>query len=468
MKRLVAIVLVCLIGAGILVVGVKLLDVTDGKTPSHDIESVSLLSESSVVERLEFEPIHHDYSEEPLASPLYLGHECPDLLSDEVRSDERCMDAIERDLMGKAAYVVEEPYMVPREGQFTYRTMFDNFQRDRELALEALARPECRLLDGPIRTDLKETCNAEAFYRLAVLKELCSSAKEIRTYFKPREDDLAKFEFLRREYPVEFNRLLAQSERMDFQHLDELVQELSSKYGNDVSFYTLSKYESNFKTWEDRKDEKPPRTSQREWDENEGWYYAWRNRTRRLVLRSVWLDSSGMCPMDLVDWQLPKGSQDTVSEELQNWWNDSKENLWKKHPFMEIAARLGFEHLTFTRYRFTDIHGSDFSKSVSEMYPWRMQLGHSLLFSGRDLAEQVFGAAHGFVGMRRDGFEPDFESWVRNRCSLDTIELERGFDDCAAAIRKAEAMLDASAIEELRVLDEIEQVALKLGLYQYR
>ena len=90
---------------------------------------------------MEFKPVQVVDSEEPLASQLYLGHECPDLLSDEVRSDEWCLDAIERDLMGKPAYVVEEPYMVPREGQFTYRTMFDSLQLDQDLVLEALARP---------------------------------------------------------------------------------------------------------------------------------------------------------------------------------------------------------------------------------------------------------------------------------------------------------------------------------------
>ncbi len=210
MKKVVASVLICVIGVGILVaLGLRLASI--GVASTEGLESVSAQADvhGEVVDQVEFEPVQLVDSEKPMASPLYLGHDCPDILDDDVRSDEGCLDAIERDLMDTAAYVVEHPYMVDREGPFTYRTMFDSLQQDRELVLEALARPECRLLDGPIRMDLKKTCNADAFYRLAVLTELCSSVWRIRTYFKRREDVLAKFDDSPSEYTAEATEVSA-------------------------------------------------------------------------------------------------------------------------------------------------------------------------------------------------------------------------------------------------------------------
>ncbi len=199
-KKLIAASLICVFGVGILV-AISLRLANGGESSTEGLESVFPQDDAhgEVVDQVEVEPVQLVDSEEPLASPLYLGRECPDLLSNEVRSDERCLDAIERDLMGKAAYVVEEPYMVPREGQFTYRTMFNRLQLDQGLVLEALAHPECRLLDGPIRTDLKESCNAEAFYRVASLGHCCrtertnsdfSSLYGDHLHFRPKPTDL--------------------------------------------------------------------------------------------------------------------------------------------------------------------------------------------------------------------------------------------------------------------------------------
>ncbi len=212
---------------------------------------------------------------------------------------------------------------------------------------------------------------------------------------------------------------------------------------------------------------KPPFSDESQWDEQEGWYYAWRNPMRKIVLQRVWLDSRRFCPSDLVTEHLPKGNPDVLFQDLANWWDKSKEKGWVNHPIMAIAARLGFEHLIFTNHRLTRIGGNEFFKSVAELYPWRMQLWRTARASTSDPAEWVRGATHGLIGLRRAGYEADVESLVKSICSIDRDQQRQGLDDCATAIRKVEAMLDASAIEELRVLDEIEQAALKLDLYQY-
>ena len=75
--------------------------------------------------------------------------------------------------------------MVPMKSTFTYGEMFYGQMRDRELVVDVLLRPDFQLLEGPIRINLRETCNAEAFGRYARLTELCHTASEGGRWFDP-------------------------------------------------------------------------------------------------------------------------------------------------------------------------------------------------------------------------------------------------------------------------------------------
>ncbi len=370
---------------------------------------------------LELEPTQDPELKRALADLLYLYGDCPEILDDDVRSDEQCLDAVERDSMDSAAYVITGLAIVPKEGTFTYRTMFESEARDRTLVLEALSRPECRLLEGPMRLDLKETCNADAFYRYGLLTERCADARNHKTHFEPKFN-----------WPYE----------------------------------GLSDYQFDLIGLPSWKFLYPAMVDVGEWHETEGWYYARRNRMRRDTLRSVWLDSRGLCPSDLLSEQLHKGDHHTLPVEIANWWSDIDRK--PEHPINEIAARLGFEHLLFTM-RFSGPVGSpQLSKSMSAMYPWHRPLEDAAMDDFKYRAVRIAESARGLAGMKAAGFEPDVESLVRQVCGYDSEVQQMGLEDCASAFREAEALLDGWDVEEHGMLQEIEKTAIELDLYHYK
>ena len=58
----------------------------------------------------------------------------------------------------------------------TYRRIFTDPHQDRENVLAALERPECRLEEGEVRWDLRESCHAESFSNYAVFLYACRDA----------------------------------------------------------------------------------------------------------------------------------------------------------------------------------------------------------------------------------------------------------------------------------------------------
>lgn len=393
----------------------------------------------------------------PPSNPLFLGDECPELLDEGVAADEDCLDAVERHFMDKAAYVVKARGMVPRDAPFTYAAMFDRHPRDLESVVEALSRPECRLLEGPIRMDLRETCNAEAFFRYTYFSSVCRRAADWKEAFQP---------------------------------LSTLWDEVSLQGTGEVQVQLLTPEERA--AWE-----------------SQSRYQYWlvsskdRNATRERLLMDIWL-ASKKCPSHVVDGSLSHFDGVAPNEELRHWWTEGTQETWRDqrrrdavehgyhlppewetgagglvepHKLLQaIAARLGFEWTlmggSFDRgtplgYIPGAVMDREFMDSKREHHLWSSQLGEALALSPRGRTDAVVHAVRGVVGMRKAGYEADIEYIVESLCDTDLEWRKKGAKDCATAFKDAGTRLDPQDIIALRVLDEIEAEARKLESYQY-
>lgn len=171
--------------------------------------------------------------------------------------------------------------MVPRESSFTFGAMFDNYERDRELITEALLRPECRIVDGPIQLELRETCNADSFFRYAFLSELCHLHLEFD----------AKWWFDSRPIPGK----------------------------------SPSMYQFEMRSLDEQADDPAIRLSKL-------------NELREIVLNDLWLAS--VCPADVAEGKLISIGLDPAHDELANWWNEGTDEVRRNQ-----LAKAGFPHM---------------------------------------------------------------------------------------------------------------------------
>ena len=409
-------------------------------------------------------------------NPLFLGEECPEILDEDIQSNKACLDAVEQRLMDKAAYTLDYFGMAPKNAPFTYRSMLENREKDRELVVEALSRSECRLLEGPIRLDLRETCNAEAFFRYALFTELCDSSRYIQDYFKPRadmraqyEDAIAQYERAREQYLGEMSqesqnrKQRGENIALKPSNIRKKMEDLRTQYGLDdyrSGDDGTSRYQSTLIALEDFKDMEPPASFRMPRDDDRGWYYSWRNHMREGLLRDIWLNTKGMCPSDVSIGSPNTRDGCSTDNELFGWWNESKEKSRQNHPLTEVAARLGDERLIVIDAHIAKVSGKEFNRSKKELFPWIGQLQEALW------SESPLLAARGLVGLRNAGYEADIEGIVKVLCGTRSKETEYA-EDCAKAIGNAEEQLDATDLETLRALDEIAEVALKLDVYQH-
>ena len=371
-------------------------------------------------------------SESPSNSMLFLGNECPDPLEQSSLSNAECAKAIDQHFRNEAAYTIEYFGMVPKESPFTYGEMFNGFKGDRELVVDALLRPECRLLEGPIRMDLRESCNADALGRFALLTELCHTATGGNKWFDP---------WLR-------------GSKSAYRHkMDE-----------------LGDFESN------------PEKSQSDVEA----YYAKVNEIREGVLKDVWLGSK--CPSFTSRDHLFPDEVSRSLVELARWWdegtNEVRKNqlakydlppsvmdslLWAPYERLaEIAVRLGDTRLVFYDSLISLLSESnEYRKSKRSLYLWMEQLNVALEVRDSSRERSIALAARGFVGMRESGFEADVVAVARFLCETeDSQEPRTVVEDCASMFRAAELMLDTAEWKALRMLDEIATVALDQGFFQ--
>lgn len=373
-----------------------------------------------------------DESESPSNGMLLLGDECPDPLEQSSLSNAECLKAIDQHFRSEAAYTIEYFGMVPKESPFTFGEMFDGYENDRELVVDALLRPECRLLEGPIRMDLRESCNADAFGRFTLLTELCHTATGGDKWFDP----------------------WLKGSKSPYRHkMDE-----------------LGDFESN------------PGESQSDVEA----YFAKVNEIREEVLKDVWLGSK--CPsFSSGDHLFP----DEVSRslvELARWWDEGTKEVRKNQlakydvppsvmdslqwaPYerlAEIAVRLGDTRLVFYDSLISLLSESnEYRKSKRSLYLWMEQLNVALEVRDSSRERSIALAARGLVGMRESGFDADVAAVARFLCETeDSQETRTVVEDCASTFRAAELMLDTAEWKALRMLDEIATVALDQGFFQ--
>lgn len=351
---------------------------------------------------------------EPPSSPLFLGDECPETLDAGILNNEKCLDATERHFMDSPAYVIWDVGLMPREGRFTYRDLFASSEQDLQLVINALSRPECRLLEGPIRRDLRESCNADAFSRHVALMEMCFSSEHINYFFKP--------------YP-----------------------------GLDSSFYT-----NNLARLEGYREVEPMAFPRHKRQNKKEWYYVWRNHIRKDILRSAWLQSSGKCPIS----NLRENGLDIKIATFLDGNPLPWGQIWR---LGDIAARLGDERSLVVPYydlpsgRHLSAELLTIGQSREVHFSWMPLLHKAIRLSQfkHSRSEAVASAAKGIVALRKSGYEADVQDLVERIC-----KEKREIKDCATSINGAEELLDPTDMETLRALDEIGDAALKLGLYQ--
>lgn len=333
---------------------------------------------------------------------LVLGDECPEWLDESVRSDKKCLDAVEHYWLDKAVYTLTFPGMVPKQASFTFRTMFDSYESDKKLATDALVDPECQLLSGPIRMDLRNRCNAEALFRYREYLTLCYVVSEMN-WFVPGSFSPSKSRY---------------------QQSSGGIEELESA-----------------------REEGGERLEQ---------YYSDRNIGRELVLRDIWLESRGWCP---IDSHLP-----------QEWTKTH-------HHLEEIAARLGYEKTLFPpQGDRIGLRDEAYRKSKRELFAWQRHMitaigGPGTAFPTTDPTLAIVSAARGILGMRKAGYEPAIEEIVKDLCGSSNfagLDKARGdiARDCATAYQNAKLHLDPIDLQEFHALDEIKETAIKLDLYQ--
>ncbi|MCY3884437.1 MAG: hypothetical protein OXG24_05910 [Gammaproteobacteria bacterium] len=533
MKRFVAPLLLLFVGCSVAALTIALLW-PDGDAASNEAEAYLEKSPASLpaVEppaQFDFDsaPLEEDVSRADDENPLLLGRDCPETLGDEVRTDEDCLDAVEGHFMDRPAYVVQHFGMAPRDAPFTFREMLEGAEEDRRLVTEALSRPECRLLEGPIRPHLGEICNAEAFFRYGLLTELCNKAVVLRDYFIPVDelvwgDDVegrTRFENAWAQYESEMEQyeLAMEAKRREaFGEVD--VQDLARRleYPNlrsDINLFALipesagellaemenlkpsnpifemdtdvplgppnpySMYQHDLTYAEQWSDEVPPAIIREEWDDARGWYYSWRNRYRMEALRGIWLDSRGMCPSHVFETSPPVPVGVSPDPDLMATWDGSwEENAAnepedehrpgyspKKHSLLEIAVRLGDERLIAENLFREE------PRRGQEFYRSRAELfpwtrNLDRIFDRVPFAERFRRAARGFVELRDAGYKTDAEEVVRVLCRLSPEQVPKSrLPDCATAIEEAERGLDSDA---LRMLDEIKAKAIEMGIHQ--
>lgn len=392
------------------------------------------------------------------ANQLFLANECPELLDDSIASNEKCLDAVERYFMDRSAYTVRLGGIVPQDGPFTFRSMLANHLSDHKLVVEALSRQDCRLLEGPIRTDLRETCNAEALFRYTHFTSTCRNAVLWREAFVPLQHNNEVF--VDRESPHEKSYL-------NSEEIAELGQLNRYQYGLDES-KALSAG-------------------------NEALYYFQRNFRRKQLLQDVWLDTKKKCPSYVVTGSLAPLDGSTPNEEMMNWWTEGTKEAWRvriqeyaaKHalpsdwtisvkdlePYellQSIAARLGFEwNLIVKDYVPGAFLDEEFQESKREFLRWKSELGQAFRNTPMKRDEVVLNVLQGVLGLREAGYKADIEYIVKSLCKTDPKWKQNGAKDCARAIRDAEARIDPQHTAVLRTLDEIEAAALRLDDYQY-
>ena len=373
---------------------------------------------------------------DPIDSRLLLAEDCPEMLDLSVATNQECMEAVELYFLGRATYTVNFAGMVPKDGPYTFRMTFDSVEIDRRLVVEALSRPNCQLLSGPIRLELHEMCNADAIFRYLHFHDMCQAAQHWKTKFEPNPS----YRYTQTYY-LDF---LESTQRKADRHTEEETS---------VGVMQLSP---------------------------EDWYVDERNEYRGNLLRDIWLQSTGKCSwMELSDDTTIQAY--SADEDLLAPWFENLHIGIDKSKLRHVAARLGFEKellrqscgfhgkTTGSKYIGNDgCLGREYEKARREVYDSFIELRvgieslysfrPELLLKGLPRATALIRASLGLAGLEDAGFEADID-WITRFLCGECFECEK---DCEMSIARAEKFLDPTNTKALRILDRISQRALEL------
>ena len=443
LKTLISVLIV--LALAIVALLVFILQVSDDEEASLVKEARPIDSEQREIQREAEQVLGSDDSIErvsvfPDTSRFVLVEECPEILDPSVIEDQNCMDAVEQLFSERATYTLEFVGMVPKIGLYTFRETLDHVERDRELIVEALSRPECQLLEGPIRMELREMCNAEAIFRYSHFVAMCNAARRWGKEFELRSHPA--YEVKRSRYQDSLTRFKSGVE--DANKATSWIRHLGI-------------------------------------DEIE-WYYDERNKYREKLLKDMWLTSTGKCPQIQSERIRSATGSDSFRSGLLDWWIEDPAREGAVSRLRHVAARLGFERellnktcrfhgMTAGRYGTQGCLGREYEEARRKMHPWWEDLSVGVetfyIYPTEDLlpgflrASAIIRVSRGLASMEDSGFEADIE-WITNFICRKRIEA---IEDCQSAIERAENFLDADNTGALRILDRIAEKAIELNLY---
>ena len=377
----------------------------------------------------------------PDASRLVLIEDCPEILDPSVVHNQECMFAVEQHFSDRATYILEFVGMVPRNGRFSYQETLDNVESDRELVIEALSRPECQLLEGPIRLELRRMCNAEAIFRYSHFASMCNESR----FWEDR------FEWRTRPAHGDTISHYQRSLRWFKSGVERTHNDASFRGSED--FYQLEKY------------------------------YGKRNKYRENLLKDIWLSSTGKCP-EMKSEQTTSESDISRSHlEMLDWWLEDPEREDDISKLRHVAARLGFEREllnatcgfhgnTAGRYGHEGCLSREYEKSRLFLHPWSQDLSEGVstlylmptrrILPNYPVTSAIIQVSRGLALMEESGFEAEIEWITKHTCGSRESETE----DCQSAIERAENYFGATQTGALRILDRIAAKAIELNLYR--
>ena len=421
--------------------------VTDDAEDSLSKDSLPLETEKreilqEVQQRTSTDASSENVTEFPDASRLVFIGDCPEILDLSVVQNQECMDAVEQQFLERATYILEFVGMVPRNGRFSFQETLDNVESDRELVIEALSRPECQLLDGPIRLELREMCNAEAIFRYSHFAAICNEAKRWERVLEIRH----------RPFIGEMRSHYEDSLRWYRSKVDDALKDTSKFRPNDLE--PVEKY------------------------------YDERNKYRENLLKDMWLTSTGKCPQIRSEQNWNEADIDLPRSKTLDWWIEEPAEERLISNLRKVAARLGFERELLSkacrfqgkiagRHTRGGCLGKEYEDSRLSLHPWSEDIAEGIdsysivvlkeMLPGFKRASGLILVSRGLASMENSGFEADIE-WVTKFLCQDRLLANK--EDCQAAIERAEKYFDATNMGALRILDRIAAKAIELNLYR--
>lgn len=382
----------------------------------ENVEAVKIAVEPSTISNYDFNNqslsnASKDSAQYSLADAL--TQVCPDLQSD---LSVECKLALDEIFWDKPLGDYSEFVSVPNP--LTYRRIFTDPPSDRALVVEALQHRECRLQEGDLRLDLKESCHGEAFAKFASFMKFCDS-KENRGYeiewFKqhPNHDGKSRFQ-------------------LEMDHIEQ-YREI----------------------------------------EPDG-YFGMRNSIWSDVLESRWLHDKCL-HYDMSQLRIRPESKEFSQLELISLGLVHVQALEPATTLSMMAARFGVGWSFGVEVLVGPVGlGSrdSYGKYLYEHHPWIPKLNEALVpYYGRD--QRLRASIEVIKSLQDIGWELNLDKLVIGVCGNETysrvyehsaLKLPPS-ESCSEALEQLNAEIPQSDFRELKILEEFERLALKHGVY---